>query len=193
MLDLNFLIVVFYAGLGGNHCRNLLQTSPKISVDHKEISIKLLEKYSGCSERVHFGSNLLNLDKTTNTVQSVISNCKLDIVNVGVAHSINSYRAQELKKLKLVQAILFSTHTTFELKRSRDSYLNRTYNQIMTAKDTPECCIPVMHTVDANVWCSQNGISEIIKLDQKLNLDLDYEFCQQLHFLWYNKIFSPYQ
>lgn len=193
----DFLLVIFQNGLGGNHCRNILRTSTKISDGPiEECKTQLLNQYT-CHERssyrVHYSDHLLNLSKITNTLQSVLSNLKSGVTNVGMAHRLSQEDAKKLTEFQNIQTILFSTSREFSLKRAYDKKLDRWHDRLVTKEETPECDIPPSVVIDPYVWCSTDPITEIIKLDHCFDLELDYDFCLELHRIWYDKIFRPYQ
>lgn len=194
--DYKTLIILFEPGQGGNHLANLVSTSPKVHDRFVTDNYQqyLLEQYQSPSTNAHYGE--INGFESTNPVKliSYINSTPRPVVLCG--HLAETYHIINLIRWHgPVCLINFENFNLNDLAVSRMKVNIRSVGQLLEWAHRSEIVASTFNINSDNLMAIQTNdlfqenITDLLqRISVDLKLDLDLEFCQTLHSLWFKRI-----
>lgn len=197
------ILVLFEPFQGGNHLANLMSTSQRIQnrIDIDDYHEYLQVMYSQMNGNVHFGQ-LVNIEVGNNEkLISTIQNSNKPVLICG--HISESFHVLELIKSQGPLGIInfecynLSQHVLYRM----NIFQNQSYLKHLLEWSHRADVVSSTFNIDPadmyNVTASQlfqADISELItQINRDLELNLDLEFCKELHELWYTRTKTDYE
>ena len=190
--DCKAIIILFAPGQGGNHLANIISTSPY--VENRMLSDdynKDLEfYYRSNNKNAHLPGGIDNVGvMDVEGLQDTLMKSKKTYVIAG--HIDETYYIYEY--IKNLGSYIFITFENFNLTESikkrmktyDESLIKFLYRKTIVSKlfDTDN-----VMTLDTAKLFDEDPHDLFIDLSRELSLDLDLDFCMNLHKLWYKKI-----
>ena len=189
------VIVLFPPMLGGNHLANMISTSPNVSnrtlTDDDNYKKILNDYYSSVAQDAHVG-NIKNVGVfDTNTVYETIK--KVDKPFIIAGHIDEAcYVFQTIQNLSPFLFIYFEWQTLNNAINKRINFIDPlltkwAYSGNVISKIF-ETTGDNMYWIDPNDLFNEDITTFLRSINDNLNLDLDLDFCLELHKKWLRKI-----
>jgi hypothetical protein len=204
ILDYKTLMIIYSAGTGGNHVSNILSTSKNISprFQTSDYRAALYRKYTNTNQTlksIHTGITLAVSEEQVDEICEIVNNSKLPYILQGHLNDAYNY-FEDYRELGRICIIVLEWDKNTSITHRNPTigefnlFLNPTEIKFLYHKENlcklfsmnPDDVIPVM--VDDIV--TEDASSVWKTLSNQLDLDLDLDFCNSLHTIWYNKFFK---
>jgi hypothetical protein len=192
--DYKTIIVVFPAGMGGNHLANMISTSPnvanRINTNDGNYNTRLNEYYSSAVKDAHI-SDIQNVGIfDIDTVYKTIEQADKPFIIAG--HIEESYNVfQKIKNLSPFLIIHFEWEALANEVLKRINYDNPLITRWAYREDVISKVFEItndnMYNINPNNLFKSDITTFLNTINQDLNLDLDLEFCLDLHNKWQRK------
>jgi len=195
--DYKSVIVVFSDGSGGNHVINMLSLSEYTEDRHDDFRSVLLHRYNDNNNDslIHTGE-MIGPYRPTIEVAELAKQAKKTYITGGHFHEV--YENIELFKSigKLAVVVLeWDNESSVEHRKSSGNrkFYNPSDHKFVFNKETL-CKLFAMHPDDIYPICVTTLISKDASsiwnyLNDSFELNLDIEFCNRLHTIWFNRFF----
>lgn len=203
------LCVIFPIAFGGNHFTNLISTSAHLEnrTQTDDYHKFLLEQYQQNRKSVHVGN--INGWPVDDQSKAYIKQSTKTYLVCGHQPAYLATRGY-LESLGKVGFILF--HSDYICERIRQRASGTRSNSISETRKKVDCIDDFLknynkdilsnhynlhkqdiHTIDPNLLFQANITPLIHYLNSTTNLNLDANYCQQLHNLWFDNILPRYK
>ena len=191
------IVVLLEPGMGCSHMANLLATSPKLAdrVENPDTNYAnvLNNHYSRSRQNAHVFQLIAHIDNVLEPkLHGIVEHSELPYVLGGHLQSIYGRTGDTLRQLgdMLILLGVATTLNEFIQKRAGPKFLNYFFDSYQKNKVAQIGNVSPDNIVefDPNLLFCNNVTELLISLDQTLELDLDIDFCQDIHTKWLTNI-----
>ena len=188
----DILVIEFPPNTGGCHLANLLSLGenvhpPRTFWDPYGYKKFLVSMYNNhISHNAHFGAaGIIRFFPESHRQNQPFPTVYEDKFNVLNCHALTERSMQFYNLHKSQKISLVSSSDWVGFRAQPYGIVNIGANPFPSTNN-----IYNIYNIEISKWCSIDGIDELKSLNDKLNLGLDLDLCNELHLLWYKKIWD---
>jgi hypothetical protein len=188
----DILVIEFPAYTGGCHLANLLSLGENVHPprsfwpdnDYKKFLVSMYNNH--IHHNVHFGAaGIKRFFPESYNLNQPFPKVYEDKFNILNCHAVTEKSMQFYNLHKSQKISLLSSLHWVGVRTQANGIVNIRANPSPSTDNVYN-----IYNIEISKWCSIDGIDELKSLNDKLNLGLDLDLCNELHLLWYKKIWA---